>query len=433
MRARTRPSARWCPTCRRRPTPPVTSCFRRVTPRTGCTSSSTAAYGSPKSDSWCPTARYSVKWDCSRRRTSARSPPDATATAVSTRSPVRRCSSCTTRIRGSAFSSSGWSQASSRNRKSPRRRATRRQSCRRIRSRSELGLHVREHRENAPTVVLARWEAELVEDRAHVLLHGGLGDVQTLADRPVRAAFGDQLEHLVLARRQRSQRAVVSGVRQQRRHHLGIEGGAAAGHPSQRAGEVRRVRHAVLEQIAEALRRLGQQLRGDADLHVLREQHDAHVRMAAADLVRGLDALVGLRRRHADVDDGHIGLVLVHRREQLVGARGLGDDFDAPAPYERRDALAHERAVVRDHDAHGRSAVITVPIPGGLRTRSVPSSAATRPASPWSPLPPVSSAPPTPSSVISTTATPSRRETRTDAFVACAYFATLASASQLTK
>ena len=41
--------------------------------------------------------------------------------------------------------------------------------------------------------------------------------------------------------------------------------------------------------------------------------------MAAADLVRGLDALVGLRRRHADVHDGHIGLVLVDRREQLVG------------------------------------------------------------------------------------------------------------------
>ena len=41
--------------------------------------------------------------------------------------------------------------------------------------------------------------------------------------------------------------------------------------------------------------------------------------MAAADLVRGLDALVGLGRRHADVHDGYIGLVEVDRREQLVG------------------------------------------------------------------------------------------------------------------
>ena len=65
--------------------------------------------------------------------------------------------------------------------------------------------------------------------------------------------------------------------------------------------------------------------------------------------------------------------------------------------------------------------------------RSVPSSAATRSASPWSPVPADSSAPPTPSSAISMTARPSRRETRTVVCVACAYLATLASASQATK
>ena len=155
--------------------------------------------------------------------------------------------------------------------------------------------------------------------------------------------------------------------------------------------------------------------------------------MAAADLVRGLDALVGLRRRHADVHDRHVGLVLVDRGEQLLGVGRLGDDLDALAADERRDALAQQPAVVGDHDAHGRSAVTTVPAPGGLRMRSVPSSAATRSASPWSPVPADSSAPPTPSSVISMTATPLRRETRTDALVAWAYLATLASASQATK
>src|SRR4051794_3139364 len=155
--------------------------------------------------------------------------------------------------------------------------------------------------------------------------------------------------------------------------------------------------------------------------------------MAAADLVRGLDALVGLGRRHADVHDRYVRLVRVDRLEQLAGARRLGDDVDALAAQERRDPLAHERAVVRDHDAHGRSAVTTVPVPRGLRIRSVPSSAATRSASPWSPVPAVSSAPPTPSSAISMTAMPSRRDTWTDALVAWAYFATLASASQATK
>ena len=65
--------------------------------------------------------------------------------------------------------------------------------------------------------------------------------------------------------------------------------------------------------------------------------------------------------------------------------------------------------------------------------RSVPSSAATRSASPWRPVPAVSSAPPTPSSAISIAAMPFRRLTRTDAADAWAYLATLASASQATK
>jgi hypothetical protein len=53
----------------------------------------------------------------------------------------------------------------------------------RSRARRELGLHVGEYGEDAPVVVLAGGEAQLVEDRAHVLLHGGLRDDQALSDR----------------------------------------------------------------------------------------------------------------------------------------------------------------------------------------------------------------------------------------------------------
>src|SRR5215207_959344 len=296
----------------------------------------------------------------------------------------------------------------------------------------QLGAHVREDGEDAAVVVLARGKVQLVEDHAHVFLDGVLGDDEPLADRLVRAALGDQLEHLALARRQRSERARFR-VCQQPRDDLRIEGGAAARDPTHRAGEVRRVGHAVLEQVAEMLRGLGQQLGCDAHVDVLGEEHDPHPGMASADLVRGLNPLVGLRRRHADVDDRHVRLVRVDGGEQLLRARGLGDDLDALAPHERRDALAQQPAVVGDHDSHGSSAVTTVPAPGGLRMRNVPSSAATRSASPWSPVPADSSAPPMPSSAISMTATPPRRETRTDACVAWAYLAKLASASQATK
>ena len=95
-----------------------------------------------------------------------------------------------------------------------------------------IGLQVREHREDAAIVVLARWETELVKDRAHALLHGALADDEPFADRPVRAALGDQLEDLTLARRQHSQQASLSRIPQQPGHDLGIEGGAARGDPS---------------------------------------------------------------------------------------------------------------------------------------------------------------------------------------------------------
>ena len=70
------------------------------------------------------------------------------------------------------------------------------------------------------------------------------------------------------------------------------------------------------------LRRFGQQLRRDADLHVLGQEHDPRPGVAPAALVCGLDALVGLRRRHADVHYRHVGLVLVDRGEQLLIAGG---------------------------------------------------------------------------------------------------------------
>ena len=65
-----------------------------------------------------------------------------------------------------------------------------------------------------------------------LLLHGALADGEPFADRLVRAALGDQLEDLTLARRQRSQQASLFRISQQPGHDLGIEGGAARGDAS---------------------------------------------------------------------------------------------------------------------------------------------------------------------------------------------------------
>ena len=55
--------------------------------------------------------------------------------------------------------------------------------------------------EDAAVVVLVRAQAELGEDGGDVLLDAALAELEPVADRLVRAALGDQREHLALARR----------------------------------------------------------------------------------------------------------------------------------------------------------------------------------------------------------------------------------------
>src|SRR5438105_430183 len=81
----------------------------------------------------------------------------------------------------------------------------------------------------------------------------------------------------------------------------------------------------------------------------------------------------------------------------------------------------------------GRTARRRVPSPGGLAMVSEPSQAPTRSASPLRPEPVPARAPPTPSSLTSTTSEPSSAATFTVACVACAYFATFVSASATVK
>ena len=87
----------------------------------------------------------------------------------------------------------------------------------------------------------------------------------------------------------------------------------------------------------------------------------------------------------------------------------------------------------RRRQLSGISARSRVPRPAGLSSESVPSSAATRSARPRRPEPPAALAPPTPSSATSTVTRPFTRRTATLAWLARAYLATLASASETTK
>src|SRR3954453_13860679 len=107
--------------------------------------------------------------------------------------------------------------------------------------------------EDAAVVVLIRRQAELGEDGRDVLLHAALAELELVADRLVRAALGDQAQHLALARAEGGQPSGLAAARQQPGDDLGVEGGAACRYAPQRVGELLAVADAVLEQVSEPL------------------------------------------------------------------------------------------------------------------------------------------------------------------------------------
>ncbi len=76
--------------------------------------------------------------------------------------------------------------------------------------------------------------------------------------------------------------------------------------------------------------------------------------MLGADAVRGAQPLVGVRRRHADVDDRDVGAVHRHVAEEVVGRSRLRDHLVAGLREQPRDPLAEEDGVVGEHDPHAR-------------------------------------------------------------------------------
>src|SRR3954471_3649292 len=292
-----------------------------------------------------------------------------------------------------------------------------------------------EHRQHAAVVVVGRRQIELAEDVGDVLLHGARRDDHRTGDRRVGTTLGHQREHLVLARRQRPQRALVPGVAvaHQLLDDLAVQRRAAVGDAADRRHERLHVPHPLLEQVPDPALAVGvEQLGGVDRLDVLGQDQHAKPREARARLHRRADALVGERRREPHVDDRQVGLMSPYDPQEALAVLGLRDHLDVLLAQQGDDALAQQRLVLGDDYSHGSSARITVPSPGLLTTASVPSSACTRWRSPLRP-PPSAFAPPGPLSEISITSEPSSSASVTCAVALGACLATLVSDSATTK
>ena len=208
-----------------------------------------------------------------------------------------------------------------------------------------------------------------------------------VGDRVVRAPLGHQLHHLALARRELGERVVAAGTAHELGHHLRVERRAALGHARDRLHEAIHVRHAVLEQVADAAGGVAHQVEGVALLHVLGEHEHPRVGVRGPDLERGPQAVVCVRRRHAYVHHCNVGLVGVHLTDQVLGVARLGHHVEALLLQQPHHALAQQHRVVRHDYPHGILALIVVPWPCSDSTSSRPSSTAMRSASPRRPVP----------------------------------------------
>ena len=198
-------------------------------------------------------------------------------------------------------------------------------------------------------------QTELEEDRADVLLDGALAHVEGAwrwsrccgrspsARAPTRSLSVSPLSGELASPALRVHQPLDD---------LRVEGGAAARDVAQGADELVDVRDPLLEQVAEPRDAVGEQLEGVVLLDVLREHHHADRRVVGPDLLGRIDALGGVGRRHPDVGEHGVGLVLGHGLQQRLRVGHAVDEIDLVDLGEQgRDALPHQEVVVGQHDA----------------------------------------------------------------------------------
>jgi hypothetical protein len=105
----------------------------------------------------------------------------------------------------------------------------------------------------------------------------------------------------------------LTAAGQERADDLGVEHGAARCDTPHRFDELGNFSDPVLEEVADRARVCGQELTGIALLDELGEDEQWDRWPAPPDLDCRPQALVPVAGRHADVDDGQVGLACFHR------------------------------------------------------------------------------------------------------------------------
>src|SRR5262249_20593542 len=166
-------------------------------------------------------------------------------------------------------------------------------------------------------------------------------------DARVRASLCHQREHLALATSQRLERVVDLPRYHELLNESRVDNRAAAADTFHRVEEVVEVGDTTLEHVSAPAAACKQRHRM-GDLDVCREDQDRRARKLPADDAGGLEALGRMSRRHSDIDDREIRLMLANEPHELGSVPGLPDDFVARLLQQACDALTHQDVVVSD-------------------------------------------------------------------------------------
>ena len=126
-----------------------------------------------------------------------------------------------------------------------------------------------------------------------------------------------------------------------------------AADPSHGRDELAHLADPVLQQVAGALGRLGEQGRRQPELHVLGQHQDGDLGVVATDVEGRLHPLVGVGGREPDVDDGDVGREAADLGQQLRRRAALGGHLEACVGEQPGEAVAQQDAVLGDgHPQH---------------------------------------------------------------------------------
>lgn len=133
--------------------------------------------------------------------------------------------------------------------------------------------------------------------------------------------------------------------RQQLLDHLRVHRRTARRDPTYGVHELLRVEHPVLQQIPDRAAAVGEQLTRVQLLHVLGEHQHRQPGSVPAGLERALQALVGVGRRQAYVDDGDVRLQFGQRAGQLGARLDGGGDLEVVGLQQPDESVAQQEQV----------------------------------------------------------------------------------------